>query len=479
MTAQLDRPIEDGQLLAIKSVTDNDIPKSVYYISFGMPFGGGLSGSMLYPQLLPANIPLVYDGNTDFILYQAGKFEGRWASAVHIATTKVAAKAFELKSDKPQLLKRYSELLHDFEGKQKSPVYFFSKMTRDYLGCDNGTIVEIDRESGGAGSRIKGLYVLDSRRCIRTGRPDTPIIYTDLLGKMHELKDYQVVDIVDQPETSANLYGTGECAARRAYNTIRHMNVVDKFVYEKISGARPLALDFISGISEEQLKDVLVTNEASRKVSGNVVYGGTVVIPSIKMGNIDWKRIPIADLPEGFDREKERSMALQDYANAIGIDSQELIALTGQALGTGAQSQVLDDKQEGKGLVTLLLEITHMMQQWVLPDAVSFFFSEKKDMRDQKAKADIFSTYATAVATLMDKGVINQAQALQTLVDSDQIAREFLPVDLTPAVSISDTEKPEAEQMLQEAAQAQAAAGQPLLPPPPTTLPPSANNTQS
>ena len=443
-------------LVTIKSVTDGDVPKSVYYVAFGFGgFGLGMGQFQMFPKLLPAQLPMRYSQSVDCVLYEIGKFEGRWASAVAIAGSKIAARAFELKSDKTQLLKRYSELLHNFEGKHQSPVYFFRKVARDYLGCDNGVFIEIERESNAAGSRIKALHVLDSRRCRRTGVPEIPVIYTDLLGNQRLMRDYEVIDIVDQPDTWANAFGTGECAARRAYKSVRYMNLIDEYIYEKASGARPLALDFITGITDEQIQEILVTNEASRLSKGVSVYGGTVVVPMIKNADISHTRIPLAELPDKFDHEQSRRLALQDYANAIGIDSQELLPLTGQALGTGAQSQVLDDKQEGKGLATLLIEITHAMQQWVLPETVTFFFSEKTDYRDQKARADVFTTYATALSGLVDKGVIQPEQALQKLVDEELLPQEMLPNDLTPSVSISDTDKVGAEEALQDAAQEQ------------------------
>jgi hypothetical protein len=467
MTTQLDiSPTETDQLVALKSVTDGDIPRSVYYLNFSL--GNFLNGYQVLPDLLPARLPGRYTWAADRVLYDAGKFEGRWGSAVAIAGSKVAARAFELKSDKPALMQRYHDMLHDIEGKGKGPVYLFKKISRDYLSCDNGAFLEVDRIWEGAGSRIDGLYVLDSRRCRRTGVPEIPVIYIDLLGYQHELRDYQVVDIVDQPETTAELYGVGECAARRAYKTIRMMNAVDQLRYEQVAGARPLALDFLTGITEEQIEEVLKTNEAQRQAKGLSVYGGTVLIPLIKPNGIDHVRVPMAELPKDYDSEKERRLALGDYANAIGIDSQELLPLTGQALGTGAQSQVLDEKEQGKGLVTLMLDIIHAMQHYVLPDAVTFAFSEKADYRDQKAKADIFSTYATATSTLVDKGIANPDQAMQKLVDEDQMPKEFLVQDQTLTETVDSTEKPQAEpdeedvQAVQEAQDKSSALPQPV-----------------
>jgi hypothetical protein len=49
------------------------------------------------------------------------------------------------------------------------------------------------------GSKIIGLYHLDSLRCYRTGDPDRPVIYQDLRGNFHYLTWWQVWDISDTP----------------------------------------------------------------------------------------------------------------------------------------------------------------------------------------------------------------------------------------------------------------------------------------
>ena len=59
--------------------------------------------------------------------------------------------------------------------------------------------------------------------------------------------------------------------------------------------------------------------------------------------------IPLADFPDNFNRRDELDIAILGYANNLGLDPQDLQPLTGQALGTGAQSQVLNEKAKGKG----------------------------------------------------------------------------------------------------------------------------------
>jgi hypothetical protein len=81
---------------------------------------------------------------------------------------------------------------------------------QDYFLTDNGFFIEIDREDNSKpGSRIIGLYHLDSLRCWRTGDPDVPVIYSDLHGQYHFLAWWQVWSIADTPNARNNYFGVG------------------------------------------------------------------------------------------------------------------------------------------------------------------------------------------------------------------------------------------------------------------------------
>lgn len=108
--------------------------------------------------------------------------------------------------------------------------------------------------------------------------------------------------------------------------------------------------------------------------------------------------------------------------------------MTGQALGTGAQSQVLDDKASGKGLQSFFQSFAHAINWWVLPDLTSFIFVEK-DYRDRVQKANIAKLEIEGQGVAVQQGIASGRQAMQYLVviinsyfawKKDKENREFL-----------------------------------------------------
>ena len=152
--------------------------------------------------------------------------------------------------------------------------------------------------------------------------------------------------------------------------------------------------------------------------------------------------IPLAEFPDNFNRKDEFNLALLSYADNIGLDPQDLQPMTGQQLGAGAQSVVLDEKSKGRGLNAWRQQWTHGMNNWVIPDLTTFLFVEK-DYRDRMNQAQADAAVEQYVSDSVVKGILSAPQGLQKLVDENIYPKEFLPVDQTPNTNLSDTEKPE------------------------------------
>ena len=69
----------------------------------------------------------------------------------------------------------------------------------------------------------------------------------------------------------------------------------------------------------------------------------SVVIPVMGDAAISLVTIPLAEIPDGFEAKQLLEDGHLVYANNIGISVQELRPLSGQGLGTGTQSIVLDE----------------------------------------------------------------------------------------------------------------------------------------
>jgi hypothetical protein len=393
-----------------------------------------------FGQVFPPDLEGLSLRESDFITVNSVDHEALWAGAVAIAITKVSSLSWEVEGDIPLRTRRAHELLMSSDA-NRGWVSNISKTLQDFLLTNNGAFVEIVRASTSLNSQIIGIIPLDSLRCTRTGDPEVPVIYQDLKGAQHEMKAYEVMEFSDMPSSRASMFGSGKCAAFRSYKSIYKLANIESYISDKVSGRRPLAVNLVSGLNDQQLRSVLSSAQAEADARGAIAYMGAIIaaIPGDTTPGI--ATIPLADFPDNFNRRDELDIAVLAYANNLGLDVQDLQPLTGQALGTGAQSQVLNDKAKGKGLASFRQQYTHALNMWVIPDLTTFAFIEK-DWRDKKAQADYNTTTGNYVNESVKNGVITADQGLQVMVDENIYPKEFLQVDQTPDENLSDDEKP-------------------------------------
>lgn len=435
-----------------KSVAAADYPQVMRdgVIRFMVPFWAISDQSRI---LLPPQPPAYWSPQRDAYLRASIHNEAFWAGAIGIAMTKMVGLAWEIKSSVPRRAARAQDILLQGDGRRVGWVGFLSKQLRDYLTTDNGSHFQIVRASKASGSRIIGLKHLDSLRCVRTGDPKYPLIFRDRMNRLHELRDYQVVSLSDMPDPGEMWFGVGMCAASRAYAAIYKLATIEWYLREKVGGLHPLAIHIVNGLLANQMDNAIKAAQEETVSKGVAAYMGAIIVPVPKENPPEVKTIPLAEFPDRFDRKQEFDIAVLTYANAIGLDPQELQPLSGQPLGTGAQSQVLDDKAKGKGLAAWRQDFTHALNEFVLDEKTTFAFTER-DYRDQERKTAVQKARADVAKIRIDAGVTTPDQELQILVDADDLPKEFLPQDLTPGDSVSDTDKVEQEADAQEGAAA-------------------------
>jgi hypothetical protein len=282
------------------------------------------------------------------------------------------------------------------------------------------------------------------------------VVYWDLQGKWHELRWWQVGVFADMPDVTEANGGAGICAAEGAYPHIRKMAAIERYVTEKISGERPLAINFVSGVSTRQVDEGMESAKTSALAKGHSTYMGAVIIP-VPHPDVSVVTIPLAELPDGFNRKEEFDIALLAYANNLGLDPQDLQPLTGQQLGAGAQSQVLDQKSKGRGLALLQKMYAQWLNEFVLDNATVFSWYEK-DLRDEGLEADNLKKRGEWATLLAEKGIITTGQATNVLVDYGDLPTEFLDADVTQTGDVSDDEKPEMTEAAEDDAEDEAEA---------------------
>lgn len=463
------------------SVTKNDYSddggRTGRVLNYWMPAGlGGLIS-------LPPHPPTYWTQSRDDVLRSTIFYESLWSSAIYIAVTKIAALSWDVKGDVALQLKRCQQLLLQADN-GRGWVKFVEKHLRDFLLTDNGAFIEVIHTSSAAGSKIIGLAPLDSRRCWRTGDPDIPVLYRDKKNHEHYMRAHQVIEMSDMTDPAETYFGVGLCAASRAYKAIYKLAALETYVAEKISGRRPLALHLVNNVTPEQIEDAVSSAEAQANQKGLVRYMGAAIVTNIDPSVTPAvATIDLAGLPDGFDASQERRSAVLMYADAIGIDPQELDPelLASKALGTGAQSRVIDDKASSRGLIAYRQELTHRLNWDIFPNRTWFYFHER-DFRDQKQRAEIDSVMIDNATKMVTAGFLKDIEGRQFLVDNNVLEREYMPVDLTPTTSLADTDKiapdpvsdAERQSFLDQVAQeemnaqmAQAEVQQAMNPPPP------------
>jgi hypothetical protein len=413
------------------------------------------------------DLPPFWSAQRDAVLLSTMYRESMWEAALTIAVAKKTTQDWKVDSDVPLRASRSQTLFLEMDS-GRGWVSGLERHLQSYLLTGNGGHIEIVRATGAAGSRILGLVPLDPLRCLRTGDPDVPLLYRDRTGVLHELKDYQTFNVTDMPDPQELWFGAGHCAAERAYFKIVTMQGLEQYLNEKITGRRPTSLYIINGLSTTQIEMAMRTAQEDAQGKGMANYMGAavaaVIDPTAPPGMIE---IPFTKVPDGFNPVEERREAKLLYADALGIDPQELDpALTARgAMGTGAQSVVLAEKEKGKGMWAWDKKWAYNVNYHTLDDRTTFYFQEN-DLRDQAQKADIFAKHANALNLLVTNGTMTGQQAMNYLVDAEEMPKEYAPTDLTPDEDLTDSEKPETG--AEEAARTE---GAPLTETPPPATP--------
>lgn len=450
-----------------RSVTAGDVPPKP---SGGLPLTVMIGpaafgwGGLLEGVKGATGLPAWGTRQRDYILSDTPLIENMWASAVATAITKQTSIGFRVEDagDSERRVRNAQELLLAFGGDY---IDGLARHLRDYLLCDSGAYLEIVRASSAAGSRVIGIMPLDAMRCYPTLDPAYPVLYLDWRGEYHRMPAESVVRFVDMPSSRVEHRGHGMCAASRAFETILKLTAIETYIREKVSGSRNLAIHFITGVNPTALDAALNGSAETQAQKGFVIYRGSTIIPML--GGTGEQpsliTIPLAEIPDGFNAMDERKDAYLRYANALGVPVQEIQPLSGQGLGTGTQTVILDEAADGRGMAQWRRQWQQTITHRVLPSSTTFYLATN-DVRAKKDEAGVFSTMAGAVQGLVEKGLLSAQAGLNLLVDKGLIDRAYLPVDATPGGAVNDTDKPEGD-----AAQVGGAA--PALPAPAPALP--------
>lgn len=383
------------------------------------------------------------------VLLSTPRYESQWATAVGKAASKMASKAFEVESNAPRLRAEAQELLL-YRTSAGNGLFgwvpFLNAHLWSYL-CTGYGFIEVERATNRNGSKILGLHHLNPLRCRLTNDWEYPVEYMRLDGTRVKMAYWQVIVMVDMPDPTEGYYFGGFVlsAAERAYDQIKKLNAIEWFVYEKVSGKRPLGINFIRGIADGQLEDVIKGAEHDSQRRNYHVYQGAALVGVPIDQDIQVVTVPLAELPDGFNALEERQRADLVYANAIGLDPQDLNPqlLASGSIGTGTQAKVLADKASGSRLASWQPQFIHNINGQI-NRRVTIGFSER-DPLDEQEHAKATKLRLENLAILVQDIGLSSDQAINMAVDAGDVPEEFLPVDQTDTETLRDDEKPVSE----------------------------------
>lgn len=418
-----------------KSVTKNDYTdkNKSGVLQFFIGAYGGL-GAM-------PSLPPFWSHERDLVLMATIYREPVWASAVWKFCTRQIARQWEIKSDVPLRARKAQELFLDLDDGRGWASGIF-KHLQSYRLTGNGGWIEIVRATSARGSKIIGLVPLDPLRCTRTGNPSEPIIYRDVLGNLHWLKDYQCFNITDQPDTGAMFYSLGHCAAERAYNKILQMEGLERYFLEKLTGRRPTAVHIVNGLTLKQIQSAYETAEEDANRKGIQSYMGVAIATVVDPGaQLSLVTIPITEVPDGFNAAEERTEAKLVYANSVGIPVAELDPrITAPRALSSAQDLQLTETSEGQNVWEK--DWIHACNKYALDNRTYWVFPDL-NLRDELLRAQVTGARASAYKTMKYAEFITATQGTQKLVDENELPESFLPTgDQTPTETLTDEEKP-------------------------------------
>lgn len=319
----------------------------------------------------------------------------------------------------------------------------------DFLRQDGGAYIELiapgrpDRPPTG---RVVGLAHLDSLRCYPTGDPEFPVIYYNRLGKMHLLHRSRVLHLVDAPDGDDANPGYGLCALTRAISIVQQQIHMMRFIETKLDEKPPPGMVVASNINEAQRNLAFDRYVREQSTDESPEWGRTAWFYSIDpsaAAKIDI--VSFSEAPEAWSYREYTELHVNAWALALGVDVQELWQLTGGNIGSGAQSQVLHAKSQGRTYGSFLTRLERGMND-VLPDTLNFKFQLRDpfDELERAQVAKIWGEFAAQVAPTMS--LDEQRRLLASQVESYEMAVK----DESGQIAVLEDVDPETEQQAQE-----------------------------
>ena len=332
------------------------------------------------------------------------------AGAVASTSFRNSTADWRIKGPSEKVAQAVTDMLHRAQaGDMIGWVPFIQKLSQDMYTQDNGAFIELIRDPGrdanskfkGAMAPVLGLAHVDAGACQRTGNAETPVLYTDLQGEIHKLKWFDVIPLSDFPSPIQRMNGVGVCALSRALRMSQIIRSIAIFKHEEVDGRNIKKINIVGGVSNSQIDQAV-----KRTIEKADNRGSSRFIEHVVLASLDPEKpvsnvvVELASLPEGFDYDNEMQWFIACLALDFGVDYQEFAPLSGGAIGSASQSDILNRKSSGKGPRVFMDSTSRsLMNYGVLPRGYTQVFDDK--VREEEVQAQEVRTRASEEAAII------------------------------------------------------------------------------
>lgn len=320
---------------------------------------------------------------------------------------------------------------------------FVKLVLLDYFRQDGGAYIEViapGKPTKAPTGKVTGIAHLDSLRCYPTGDPEYPVIYYSRKGTKHLLHHTRVLHLVDAPDGDESNPGYGMCALSRAISIVAQQVHMMRYIEGKLDDKPSPGFAIASGITKGQRDTALSTFIAEQGSDTRPEWGKTVWFFSLDPSQqIKLDYITFAQAPEGWSAKEYTDLHVNAWAAALGTDVQEIWQLSGGTLGSGAQSEILHAKSQGKTFGDVLTSLERGLND-VLPESLEMAF-KRRDPYDEQERATTAGLWAGVALSVGDnmtpeekrQMLANQVEPIKDAITDENGEIQRLPdVDVAP-----------------------------------------------
>jgi len=307
---------------------------------------------------------------------------------------------------------------------------FITQTSIDLYSADTGAFVELVREGDTPESPVIGINHLDSLRCWPTGVAESPVIYEDREGRFHQMKWFQVVQLLEMPApltpASASFFWKLQYSTlTRVLRGADILKSITTYKAEKVSGRFRQGIILMQGVSTDEVTAAIQQADQLADAAGLQRYARPIMVagPS-PTAEVSAEVIDFASLPDNFDEGDTIEQYVTLLAMGFQTDYQDFAPLPGGGLGTSNQSEILHRKSRGKGAGLFKGLITRLMNlRGVLPSTVEFQYKEA-DVEAEKVDAEVAKIRAETAKIRIESGQTTEEVERQIALDAGDLTLE-------------------------------------------------------